>query len=456
MTTASHKVLIVGALLGSGAAGCAWKDFDKLEDEAPVVSIDAADAVNIAFGRSLSTDPREGHPTLLVGGQPGVSAAVAYDVGTAQSPGTDPTEDGFCSGGRVVPCQLADQPAPVRQVNAHSKLDSCFAYGWGKDPNSSKNGVVARCSDAADITLTVPANIRTEHDKDFDRDGQHQPMFMAGDHFEKNTLVVGLPEQQVAWFYPESTRSPLELELPGGEKAPKSYGRQVAIASLDGKGDERLIAVAAPAVGHVYLFRSVQKELAEPLGCLGDGFGFGRTLTAGDVDNDGIQDLVVADDQLVTAFSGAVLGALPTAVTAACNLSALPVGALLASFGCGTSEAASGCKGSDFGAALTVADLDGDGDGEIVVGAPSLEVYGVREAGALLVYDAEGSKAHELSDVLFASDPESDDHLGFSLETVPQKGREIVAAGAPGRSQVDLFFCNELLPKKARTGRCAQ
>jgi hypothetical protein len=451
--TASNKLLLLGGALL--VAGCTWTDFDKLEDEAPVVSIDAADSVRVAFGRSLVTDPRPGHPMLLVGGQPGTSAAVAYDVGTAQNPGVDPTEDGFCSNDRVQPCQLADQPATARLVNAHKELDTCFVYGWGLAPKARQTGVVARCSDGSDVPLPAPAEARKAHDKDFERDGQHQPQFMASDHFDKNTVVVGLPEQEVAWFYPAGSLSPLELELPGDASAPKSYGGQVALASLDGKGDERLIAVAAPSMGQVYLYKSVGRELPVPVGCLGDGFGFGRTLTTGHVDDDGVEDLVVADEQLVTAFSGAVLGALPQAVISACRLSALPAGAVLASFGCGTDEAASGCNGSDFGAALTVADLDGDDDGEIIVGAPSLEVYGVREAGALLVYDAEGSEPHALSDVLFASDPETDDHLGFSLETVPQKGVEIVAAGAPGRSQVDLFFCSELLPKKARTGRCA-
>jgi FG-GAP repeat len=451
----SPAAVLVAPCAALAFCACNWSDFDKLEEEAPVVSIDAASAVRVAFGRSLASDPRNGRPTLLVGGQPGTSAAAAYEVGTSQKPGTDPTEDGFCSGGRVTPCMLADQPAPVRLVNIRGELDSCFAYGWGKDHSARNNGIVARCKDSSDITLPVPTDARKDHDADFNRDGEHQPLFLASDRFDENTLVAGLPAQQLAWFYPAGSDSPLGLELPAGQAPPKTYGGQLAILPLDEDGNERLIAVAAPGVGQVHLFRSVGNDSAQPLGCLGDGFAFGRALATGDVDGDGTQDLVVSDEQLVTAFSGAVLGALPEAVVAACSLSALPAGALLTSFGCGSMEAADGCARSDFGAALSVADLDGDEDGEIIVGAPGLEVYGVRDAGAVLVYDAEGDDPHELSDVLFASDPETDDRLGFSLATVPQKGRDIVAAGAPGRSQVDLFFCNELLPDKARTGRCA-
>jgi hypothetical protein len=445
---------LLSCLLLASASACSWSEFDKFEADAPVVSIDAPDTVRIAFGRSLVSDPRNGNPTLLVAGQPGASAAAAYAVGTEQKPGTDPIQEGFCSGDRVAPCLLAAQPAPVRLVNTRDKLDNCFAYGWGKDRSARNNGIVARCTDASDITLPVPTKAREEHDADFARDGEYQPLFLVSDRFSKNTLVAGLPNQARAWFYPAGDDSVLGL-APVGGRAPDSYGGQVAIASLDDSGDERLIAVAAPEVGQVYLFRSTQDEPAVAIGCIGDGFGFGRTLASGDVDGDDVADLVVADDRLVTALSGAVLATLPPAVGAACSFGALPQGAVLASFGCGTDEAASGCSGSDFGVALSVADLDGDGDGEIVVGAPGLEVYGVSNAGALLVYDAE-SGSHALADVLFASDPEGDDRLGFSLTAIAQKGRDIVAAGAPGRSQVDLFFCNELLPKKARTGRCAQ
>ncbi|HEX2735996.1 MAG TPA: hypothetical protein VHM70_30555 [Polyangiaceae bacterium] len=458
MRAQSHvrSVPSLGALGALLLAGCDWNAFNDLEKNAPVVSIDAADSIRVGFGHSLASDARTGHPTVLVGGQPGSSPAAAYDLGTSQEPGGDPTEEGYCSGGRVTPCYLADQPAPVSLINRSQKRDKCFAFAWGRNEGND-NGIVARCHDQTYITLKVPDALRKKYDTAFNRDGEHQALYLASNVADENTLVVGFPEQAAAIFYPGGTEKAHALTLPAEAKAPKSFGAQVAALSLDDTGEDRLLAVAAPdeEVGQVWLFRSKGTDSAVAVGCLGEGHSFGRALGTGDVDNDGVADLVVADERLVTAFSGAKLAELPEAHEAVCSLAALPEKTILASFGCGSAEAASGCKNSQFGAALAVADLDGDGDGEIAVGAPGMDIYSVKGAGAVLVYDVEGDQPQKLSDVLFSSNPQTDDKLGVSVATIAQNGRDVVAAGAPGRSQVDVFFCNEFVPKKLRTGRCA-
>ena len=118
----------------------------------------------------------------------------------------------------------------------------------------------------------------------------------------------------------------------------------------------------------------------------------------------------------------------------------------------------SGCASSEFGAAVAVGDLDGDGDGEVIVGAPSMTVRDQSQAGALLVYDAENASDFKLADAKFISSAEQGDQLGRSIITPSIKGRDIILAGAPGNGKAALFYCSSLLPAGAATSwlRCAR
>lgn len=81
---------------------------------------------------------------------------------------------------------------------------------------------------------------------------------------------------------------------------------------------------------------------------------------------------------------------------------------------------------------------------------------GQSRAGAVLVYDVEGSRPHELSDVLYLSSAEGGDLLGASVTTLPQQDSgDIIAAGGPGRSKVAVFYCSDLVDPADREGRCA-
>ncbi len=58
----------------------------------------------------------------------------------------------------------------------------------------------------------------------------------------------------------------------------------------------------------------------------------------------------------------------------------MPEGALISSFTCGSTDDIEGCESSRFGEALAIGDLDGDGDGELAVGAPEMKVRGESDA----------------------------------------------------------------------------
>jgi hypothetical protein len=114
------------------------------------------------------------------------------------------------------------------------------------------------------------------------------------------------------------------------------------------------------------------------------------------------------------------------------------------SFDCASRGTIGGCP-ADFATSLDVGDLDADGDGEILVGAPGMKVRGTSSAGAVLVFDAEGSDPTDLTEELFLSSAESGDRLGATLTAAHVDKRDVVVAGAPGSGRAGIFYCSTLL-----------
>jgi hypothetical protein len=438
--------------LAWAACGCSWTRFDDVGRNAPVVLLKKPESMKSGFGVTVATASVEKSTRVLVGGTSGKSRASAFDLGTGTSPQVDAVDTGYCS--QDVPCYLADKVTGLASaaVGSASPEELCFVFGIGKAAGAPEYGLIGRCLSTVEYTLTVPPPVLKKLIKDevLLQDAP-APLGLSTDKADAPALIAGASSTRLAWFYPPLSTKPTQLVAPG--EADESFGASVAVLRLGGDADagpsERLLAVGAPAAGHVWLFRGSD---GLPVGCLGSP-GLGLALASGRVDTDVSDDLVVSDGTNVTVISGKSLEGLAPATDITCTMAALPEGALIASFGCGSRETITGCPGG-FGTSLDVGDLDGDGDGEVLVGAPQMSVRGTANAGAVLVYDAEGDRPQLLTDQVFLSSAESDDKLGSAIAAAHIEGRDVVVAGVPGSGRTAVFYCSNLLPGGAGGERC--
>ena len=439
-----------------GVCGCSWGRFDDVSENTPIVLLHEPGNIRGGFGVMLATAKFGNRVQLLSSGGPGSGTAATFEIGNGDQPALDAANDSYCDGGGDTLCFLGSQFAGLANAAVPSSaavLNLCFVVGFGKAGSlPEERGLIARCADNTEFNYPMPDRLKATF-TDFSIDqNQSEVVLIQADRGDFPAFIASAPKEEAAWYYAPQSAVPVDLMLPEPIEEP-GFGKALAVLRV---GDARLFAVGAPDSGRVRLFRHEGGRPPTYIGCLGEAPRFGRTLAAGPIDSDGDDDLLVADAVNVTVFSGSALGTLPPALGTACSLGGLPPGALLASFSCGSSNEIAGCGSADFGRALAVGDLDGDGDGEAIVGAPGMKVRGENRAGAVLVYDVEVGKGaeHKLTDVRFLSSAGENDELGVALATPLVGTRNIIAAGAPGGGKTALFYCSGLLSPDKAGSRC--
>jgi len=460
-----HPVLRLA--LGSTAAltaACSWSRFGDVTDNPPVVMLERPDNMRTGFGVALTPAKLDDRSLVVVSGEPGTSLAALFDLGSGEKPNLKAVDSHFCNnalgkcflGASVAYLPRTAQPPPKNKGDEQRPdAESCVALGLGH-ANIDGSGVFFECQDKAAFARQVPERYFDSVDAAL-RTDQNESVTLASDGSESPALVVGAPSALTtgrAWYYPPDAADPVEL-TPAGKTA-TGFGSEVAVMALG--GGSWLFAVSAPGAGELHLFRATGTE-PHYLGCLGGTPGFGRTLGTGYV-NGGNEaagqppELLVADFDKVTVLDATKLATLPDATGISCTLAALPEGALRNSFGCGSTKDTSDCSSSDFGVALAVGDIDGDGDGEVLVGAPQMGVHGEHGVGAVLIYDADEPGDATLSDTRFIADGENGDAIGGALAAGSIGDRDVIVAGGPRSGQVALFYCSSLVPPALRGTRC--
>jgi len=447
MRACSLQLSLLGGL-AFFASACSWSRFDDITKNSPVVLLEKPGSMNGGFGVSLSTASHEGQTELLVGGTVNVSGAALYEIGQEGAPGTTAIDTDYCSGHGSI-CSLSSLTAGFANASGPDRTRPlCFAVGSGAV--TTKQGLVMRCQDFTEYTLSMPqvaqdqlaASIAQDQPRDFP---------MATDRSDDPVLLASLPEKHLAWFYPAKSTEFSELLVPSGvDVADPSFGQSLAVLNVEGG---RVLALGVPGKSRVLLWKTDGSAASSYIGCLAGASGMGRALAGGAFRIDTGDDLVVSDDSHVQWIEGTTLFALPETSSSECVLSGTIPGALIDWFDCGSTQNVAECEKSEFGAALAVGDLDGNGDNEVIVGAPKMTVNGKESAGALLVYDV-NTLGVTLVDTKFISSAEAGDELGRSIVTPHVGKRDIIAAGAPGHGKAALFYCSSLPSSYADSARC--
>lgn len=429
----------------------------------------------VGFGTTMTTVTTQAGTHLLVLGEPNVSPKGATYRITNDTPATTPNASGFCPTGR---CLFGSTPAALQTMLIDGQPhEACFLLGVGDRDDTL--GLLGHCSDGLDFVLPVP-----------DRDEAHPTVKSPRDVIAEDLALQSLDKLLIgdfkiaaskddvpliaaatrhlgaAWFYAPATTVPILLSPVAAPGLPledpfltfgDTFGSEVAVVKLSEGG--YLLAIASPhgigndTQGRVWLYRIVEGKVVHdgphpdvpaPMSCLpGFRHNFGIHMRSGKLFEGSSEQLFISDGVTISIYDADDLAKYPPSV----DCSGAPLGStgFITGINCVETASVSGCSRitNEFGRALAIADVNGDGSKELVIGVPTLDVDGTNTAGAALVYhvDPEG-KQTRLLETRIISSRDSGDGLGSSVAAMRIGSRDVVVAGAPGLGSFFIFFCS--------------
>jgi SpoIID/LytB domain protein len=246
--------------------------------------------------------------------------------------------------------------------------------------------------------------------------------------------------------------------IEGAPEAGDLFGFDVATGDVDGDGyDDLIVGVPGEDIGSVVNAglvsvvhgsgsgltalgnRSWHQNSAGVGGAAESGDTFGHSVSSGDIDNDGFDDVLAGipgEDWLVLVDAGAV------AVLHGSGVGLTSSGAQV--WGQDSSGVEGGSETFDqFGSSVALADLNGDGFADAVIGVPGEAVGATAQAGAMnVLFGGDGGLTSLDDRVLYQGSlglsglPESGDAFASALATgdFDNDSRSEIVSASPGES----------------------
>lgn len=431
------------------AQACTWTRFDDITDNPPVEEFETPNGTT-SLGLAMATYPTATGTTLAVAA---TDRIVIYDLGTGSEPSRTALASQDCVGDNT--CILTRHMAGLK-AQPITANEGCVAYGVGAVNDSSGTSLWKLwlyCEDATRHSLDLPQTL-TDWFSGRVVNAQTFADVATTRHSGIQPLVASMPDAATIWYYDGANPTPVVLpSLPNDQSA----GRALAVLVTD---SVNIVAASSVTPDDTIWFFQIDANVTPTLiGCVQGQSQFGRLLTTGNFDDDGIDDLVVADATSIYVIAGSSLAAWQPSDPSSCaSIDSLQV---LAQAGCANLPNLQGCVGQTFASAIAAANLDGTGPDELVVGVPDTIVRGETAAGAVFIYALhDGNLTAE--DGLYVSSASAGDQLGTSVATSPVAGVDAgvdttvagIIAGAPGDNAVMAFYCNSLMPAEAKSARC--
>jgi len=261
-------------------------------------------------------------------------------------------------------------------------------------------------------------------------------------------------KQEAPWSVPVPLVDPA-TQLPfSDDPEAGDFGAQV-VGKLNEAG-QLVIAVAQPSKQRVIIATYDDKLEGDPVerfrvrACVESpdaGLrGFGERLLLGDVTGDGEPELFVGVDPA----SGVEPGKQALFMFAGTGLPAVAEGEVCPPWGspavdveCNNVDGVA-CAGSAFGSSIAIGDIDADGTGDLLVGAPFAKVAGVDQAGAVWILPGTDNGLSLDRAAALTGPTSAKARFGWSVAALRTNGRDEPVIAAPGSNELFVSMCTPL------------